>query len=206
MDKRQLQNKERKKLVKNIIKKEQDKSYKVLIFCSIFSVLNYFFWHDQFVGLDVKYDFVFVILPLILGFFIYFKTNQLFIKDIFNTKSSGLKDTVLSYGFLLVLAGFFAYMSLVTLANVIFKIGMDLSMKDKPIIIKSYSVDSTIRNDKGRGVHLFSSIYYLDEENKKKIFSVKVNEVETSYAKRKIIFKCKEGFWNYYKIIDYKME
>ncbi len=206
MDKRQLQIKERKNKVKNIIDREQNKNYKVLIFCMVVGALNWVFWYDQFVGLDVKYDIVFVILPFFLGLFVYFKTNNNFIKAIFNTKSSGLKDTILSYGLLLVIGIFFSYISLVTLANVVFKIGMDLSTNNKPIIIKSYSIESTYRNDRGRGIHLFSSIYYLDEENKTKNFKVKVDEVKTSYEKRKIVFECKEGFWKYYKIIDYKIE
>jgi len=188
MDKRQLQIKERKKKVKNIINREQNKNYKVLIFCMVVGALNWVFWHDQFVGLDVKYDIVFVILPFFLGLFVYFKTNNNFIKAIFNTKSSGLKDTILSYGLLLVTGIFFSYISFVTLANVVFKIGMDLSTNNKPIIIKFYSIESTYRNDRGRGIHLFSSIYYLDEENKTKNFKVKVDEVKTSYEKRKIVF------------------
>ena len=83
---------------------------------------------------------------------------------------------------------------------------MDFSVNDKPVVYKTYVVASTYRNDKGRRVHLFSAIYYLDEVNKLKSFDVAVVGITTSHEKRKITFKCQEGFWGYYKILDYKME
>jgi hypothetical protein len=206
MDKRQFQNKERKRKEKYILNREQKYSAKVFVFFMIVSILNGVFWHDQFLGLDFNYKLIFVIIPIGLGVFLYWKTNKIFIKDLQNTKPSGLKDIILSSVFLLLIGVFFAYISSVTLANAIFKIGMDFSINNKPEISKTYSIESTYRNNRGRGVNLFSTVYYFDDENKIKGFDVRVNEVKTSREKRKIIFKCKEGFWNYYKIIDYKIE
>jgi len=206
MDKRQLENKTKKKEFKNVLKREQKSFYKILVFCLIASVLNWIFWQDQFLGLDFKYNLGFLILPLIVGVFIFYRTNKFFIEDIRNTKPTGLKDIIFGYVFLLIIGVFFAYVSLVTIANVIFKVSMDVSSNSAPILTKTFSVESTYRNDRGRGIHLFSNVYYLDEENKIKNFRVGVNEVKTSYDKRKIIFKCKKGFWDYYKIIDYKIE
>ena len=95
---------------------------------------------------------------------------------------------------------------MVTVANVIFKLSIDFSVRDKPIIYKTYTVKSTRKNDRGRGIHLFSTIYYSDEANETKGFQVGVDDVETSFETRKITFKCLEGFWGYYKIVDYTIE
>ena len=168
--------------------------------------VNYILWHNQFLGLDSKYTMVFVVLPMIIGFFAYYTKNKLFNKSVFNTKPSGLKDSILSTLFLILIGSFFAFISMVTIANVIFKLAMDVAANDKPLINKTYVVKSTVRNDVGRRTHFFSHIYYLDEANRIKCFDVSVNAVTSSYEKQKIIFQCKEGFWGYYKIVDYSIE
>jgi len=172
----------------------------------LIGVLNYVFWHDQFLKLDSKYNIVFIALPMVIGVVLFYFLNKRFIKNLIATKSVSLWDDIFSYGILILTAVFFAYFSVVTFANVLFKIGMDISTKDKPMINKTYVVESTFKNDTGRGIHLYSDIRYFDDNNALKIFNVEVNEVETSNQSRKIHFKCKEGFWGYYKILDYKME
>lgn len=206
MSKRQQLIRESKNKTKNLISREQDKAYRILIFSMIVGVLNYIFWHDQYVGLDFKYTILFIVVPLILGVFFYWSYNKNFIGNILGTKASSWWDTVLSDLLLGITALLFAYFSLVTVANVIFKLSIDFSIRDKPIIYKTYTVKSTTKNDTGRGIHLFSTIFYLNDANETKAFQVGVDDVETSFETRKITFKCLEGFWGYYKIIDYTME
>ena len=205
MDKRLELIKRNKNALKNLRLREDNRSFRIFIFSMIVGALNYVFWHDQFLKLDYTYDILFIVLPMIIGVILFYFINKIFIKNILSTKSSGLIDTVLSNGVLIIGSLFFAYYSIVTLANVIFKLSMDFSVIDKPIINKTYVVESTFRNDRGRGIHLFSSIYYLDEANEKQIFDVGVDAVTTSYENRKITFKCQEGFWGYFKILDYNV-
>lgn len=171
----------------------------------IIGVLNWIFWNDQFIGLDSKHTIVFVAVPLVLGFLVYYKLNRFFLKSLFKTKPSGMMDVLLSNFFLFVSALFFSYFSAVTLADGIFKLSMDLSVMDKPTVSKTYIVTSTSKNNKGRGYHFFSNVWYIDESGQKQIFDVKSGEVENSNEKRKITFDCKEGFWGYYKIIGYSI-
>ena len=206
MSRRQQLIRESKNKTKNLISREQDKAYRILIFSMIVGALNYIFWHDQFVGLDFKYTILFIVVPLILGVFFYWSYNKNFVGNILGAKASSWWDTVLSNFLLGITALLFAYFSLVTVANIIFKLSIDFSVRDKPIIYKTYKVKSTRKNDIGRGIHLFSTIYYSDEANETKAFQVGVDAVETSFETRKITFKCLEGFWGYCKIIDYTME
>lgn len=172
----------------------------------IAGILNWVFWHDQFIGLDSKYTILFVVLPLVLGFLVYYKLNRFFLKSLFKTKPSGTIDVLLSNFFLFVTALFFSYFSAVTLADGIFKISMDFFIKDKPIVSRTYIVTSTSKNNKGRGYHLFSHVRYIDEFGQKQTFDVKSGAVADSNEKRKIILDCKEGFWGYQKIVGYKIE
>lgn len=206
MDRRKQLIREQKNSIKNALKGEGNKSYRFLIASMILGVTNWVFWHDQFIGLDLRYNLFFIVLPLVLGVFLYYSMNKLFIKDIFGTKASSWWDRIVSNIFMVVIALFFAYFSIVTLANVAFKISMDYCIKDQPIVTKNYTVTLTYRNDKGRGFHMFSSVYYLDENNETKIFNVGVEDVEDSHVKRKITFKCQQGFWGYYKILDYELQ
>jgi hypothetical protein len=203
---RQQQFKESKKQSKYLRYSEDSRSSRIFIFSMIVGFLNYFLWHDQFLKLDSKYDIIFVVLPMILGVIVFYYINRIFIKYITDTKSSGLVDTFLSNGILILSALFFAYFSVVTVVNVVFKIAMNHSTTNKPLIIKTYTVESTFKNNRNRGIHLFSYIYYLDESNQLETFNVDEDEVETSNETRKITFTCQEGFWCYYKILDYKLE
>lgn len=202
MDRRQAERKEK----KQIVKREQNRSYRIFIFSIIISILNYVFWQDQFIGLDIKHTFLFVLLPLIIGCIIFYCKNKFFVESIFETKSSGFKDTVLSYVFLTTIGLIFSYFSMVTIANVVFKISMNRSTSDKEVVYRSYKVESTFKKKSVKSFSVFSSIYYFDENNEIQIFKVPVNAVTTSVEKRIIRFTCQEGFWGYYKIIDYKLE
>lgn len=205
MDRRKRLLRENKNAIKNSIKREDEKVYRILIFSMVASVLNWIFWHDQFIGLDQKYNLLFIALPMLLGILFFFYVSRKFIKGIMQTKSSGLMDNILSYGFLGLISLFFAYFTVVTLADAIFKLSMDSYVDNQPIVTKTYTVESTVKNDSGKGIHLYSSVYYIDEANEKQLFNVGVDEVETSYEERKITFKCKQGFWGYYKIVDYSI-
>lgn len=206
MDRRRQLIRKNKNAEKNLVKREQKFAYRFLIFSMVAGVLNWVFWHDQFIGLDAKYTLLFIVLPLVLGFGVYYKLNRFFLKNMFKTKPGGRMDVVLSNFFLFVAALFFAYFSAVTLADGIFKLSMDFFMKDKPAITRTYIVTSTSKNNKGRGYHLFSHIRYIDEFGHKQTFDVKSGEVADSHEKRKITFDCKEGFWGYQKIVGYKLE
>lgn len=202
MNKRQVQKKEK----KQIVKREQKRSSKIFIFSIVIAIVNYIFWNDQFIGLDIKHTILFLIFPIIIGCFVFYYGNRFFIKSILETRSSGIKDSILSYGFLAIIGLFFTYFSMVTIANVIFKLSMDIATKNEAIEYKTYQVESTFQKNSGRRFSIFSSIYYYDENNEIQIFKVPVNAVTTSTENRKIVFSCKEGFWGYYKIIDYKMQ
>jgi hypothetical protein len=195
-----------KKQNKGILKKEEKSAYRFLIFFMIASVANWIFWHDQFLYQNFKYDLVFIVLPLIIGVYVYYRMNKHFIHSLLQTKSSGFWDSILSAVFLVVTALFFAFCIGVTVADAIFKLSMDLVIKDKSIIDKTYIVDSTFRNDTGKGMHIFSTIRYLNETNEIELFDVPQNAVVTSNEKRKVTFRCKEGFWGYYKIVNYKLK
>ena len=202
MDKRQVQKKEK----KQIVKREQNRSYRIFIFSIIISIVNYVFWHDQFIGLDKKHTILFVIVPLILGCLFFYYVNKFFIKSILETKSSGLKDTILSHIFLAIIGLVFSYFSMVTLANVIFKLSMESATENKMLEYKTYKVESTFKMKSVKSFSVFSTIYYYDEKNEIQIFKVPVNAVTTSNENRKIIFTCQKGFWGYYKILDYKIQ
>ncbi|MFT3687365.1 MAG: hypothetical protein QM783_20995 [Phycisphaerales bacterium] len=197
---------QQKRAIKNTLKKEGNKSFGLLVLCMIASVLNWVFWHDQFLCLDTKYTLVFIALPLVLGILLYYFMNKAFVKNLFATKASSWWDRILSAAFLIMTALFFGFVSMVTLANVVFKISMDLCIKEKPFAYKTYTVTSTYKNNIGNRIHLFSSVYYLDENSKAQIFEVGVDAVETSGEKRKITFPCKKGFWGYYKIVGYRID
>ncbi|MGV9004258.1 hypothetical protein [Flavobacterium sp.] len=202
MDRRQAERKEKKRS----LNREKNQSSGIFIFSLIVAVLNYVFWHDQYIGLDTNYTIVFVVVPLICGIFIFYKIDKVFIKSILETKLSGIKDTILSYLFMFIVGLAFSYFSAVTLANMLFKVGMDISIKDAPVLYKSYVVKSTFRNDSGKRIHLFSSIHYLGKNGDHQTYRVPVNSITTSDERRIIRFKCKEGFLGYYKIIAYKLE
>jgi len=206
MDRRRQLIRKNKNSEKNLVKREQKVAYKFLILIMIAGVLNWVFWHDQFIGLDSKYIILFIVLPLISGFLVYYKLNRFFLKSMFKTKPSGTMDVLLSNVFLFVTALFFSYFSAVTLADGIFKLSMDFFIKDKPAVSRTYSVSSTSENNKGRGYHFFSHVRYTDEFGHKQTFDVKSGEVEDSNEKRKITFQCKEGFWGYQKIVGYQIE
>lgn len=205
MDRRAQLNKENRKRMKNLLKKEDKKAYKILVFSMIAGIINYIVWHDQFVNLDLKYNVVFIVLPILIGMYFYWATNKNFIKDLFATKASAWWDRLGSNIFLVVLAVMFGYFTIGTTADVLFKLSMDFYTKDKPFVYKTYTVTSTSKDNTGKGMHLFSHIRYLDEDNKKHSFDVPLNSVETSNERRRITFKCQQGFWNYYKIIDYNL-
>lgn len=202
MDKKQVKKNEN----KQVIKREQKRSTRVFVFSIIIAVVNYVFWNDQFIGLDKKYFTVFVVLPLIFGCIIFYYLNKNFIKSILESKSSGFKDSLFSYIFMAIIGLVFSYFSLVTIFNVVFKLSMDIATKNKAIEYKTYQVESTFQKNSVRRFSVFSSIYYYDENNEIQIFKVPVNAVTTSTKKREIVFSCKEGFWGYYKIINYKMQ
>lgn len=201
MDKRLKLIKENKRKEKNAEKKSVKRFNRIFILFLIVGCLNWVFWHDQFLGLDFKYNLFFVIIPFLIGLIVFLTNNVSSIKPV------GYIRSAVSYGFLFLIGAFFSYLSFVTIANVLFKVGMDFSVNDKPTVTKTYIVESTVRNNfRSGGIHLFSTIYYLDANNKTKIFYVGVDDVTTSHEKQKITFKCQKGFWDYYKILDYKME
>lgn len=202
MDKKPVKKKEN----KQIIKREQKCSTRVFVFSIIIAVVNYVFWNDQFIGLDKKHFIVFVVLPLVFGCIVFCYLNKNFIQSILESKSSGVKDTLFSYIFMAIIGLVFSYFSFVTIANVVFKLSMNSVTKNKAREYKTYEVESTFQKSGGRRFSVFSSVYYYDENNEIQIFKVPVNAVITSKENRKIVFSCKEGFWGYYKIIDYKIK
>lgn len=205
MDRRKRLLRQSKNAIKNSIDREDKRAYRILIFSMVASVLNWIFWHDQFIGLNQKYNLLFIALPMVLGVLLFYFISRKFIKGMMQTKSGGSIDTILSYGFLGLISLFFAYFTMVTLADAIFKLSMDSYVENQPTITKTYTVESTVKNDSGKGIHLYSSVYYIDEANEKQLFNVGVDQVETSYEERKITFVCKQGFWGYYKIVDYSI-
>lgn len=170
MNKRQQLIRKNKNAEKNLIKREQNYAYKFFIFFMVAGILNWIFWHEQFIGLDLKHTVVFVVLPLIVGLLVYLQMNKSFVRSILKSKSSGLADTFLSNIFLLVTALFFAYLCSCTIADAIFKLSMDFCIEDKPSMHKTYVVESTVRNDSRRGVCLFSTIYIMMEQMKSNRF------------------------------------
>lgn len=206
MDRRKRLLRESKNALKNSAKREDKRAYKILIFSMIVSVLNWIFWHDQFLRLDLKYNLLFIVLPMVLGILFYFYISRKFIKDIMQTESSGLLDTIFSYVFLFVISLFFAYFTMVTLSNIVFKLTMDFYTAKQPTITKTFDVESTYNNYTKKGFHFFSSVRYRDEANELQFFDVPLDAVETSREKRTITFDCKQGFWGYYKIIDYNIK
>jgi len=77
MDRRVAKLKENKRQLKNEIKHNDKKLYKLFVGFLIFGILNWLFWYNQYLNKGILCDAIFVYLPILLGMiFFHFKFSS----------------------------------------------------------------------------------------------------------------------------------
>ena len=218
MDRRTNELKQRKRQLKNEIKRSDKKLYKLLVGFSIFGILNWLFWYNQYLNEGVLCDITFIYLPMLLGMiFFYFKFNS-FVKYYSDTTS--IFDKIGCFLLLLLMGIMISFLSFGTVSDIIYKSLMDYSIKDKSAEIQFYSIDRFIYGTGGRNsINRFSRIEYHDATVQNGSFSLsKFNGYDSAVIgelknldndevkKKKLVLYTKEGFWGIKKIIDFKVK
>lgn len=217
MDKRVNELKQKKRKLKNEIKRSDKKLYKLLVGFSIFGILNWLLWYNQYLNEGIVCDITFIYLPMLFGMiFFYFKFNS-FVKYYSDTTS--ILDKIGCFLFLSLMGVMISFLSFGTISDIIYKTLIDYSIKDKPTELQSYSIDSFIYGSGGRNsINRFSRIEYHDatEQNSSfrlskfdgddsKVIGELKNLDNDEIKKKKLVLYTKEGFWGIKKIIDYKV-
>jgi len=217
MDRRTNELKQKKRQLKNEIKHSDKKLYKLLVGFSIFGILNWFMWYNQYLNEGIISDIIFIYLPILLGMiFFYFKFNS-FVKYYSNTTS--ILDKIGCFLFLSLIGVMISFVSFGTVSNIIYKTLMDYSIKDKPTEMQSYTIDRFIYGSGGRNsINRFSRIKYHDTTVQNGNFSLSRFDGDDSEVivelrnldhneikKKKLVLYTKEGFWGIKKIINYKI-
>lgn len=217
MDRRVAKLKENKKQLKNEIKRNDKKLYKLFVGFLIFGILNWLFWYDQYLNKGILCDAIFVYLPILLGMiFFYFKFNS-FVKYYSDTTS--VLDKIGCFLLLSLMGVMISFLSFGTVSDVIYKSLMDYSIKDKPTEMQSYTIKRFIYGSGGRNsINRFSRIEYYDSGEHEGNFSLSKFDGDDSdvirelrnldnhqIKKKKLVFYTKEGFWGIKKIINYKI-
>lgn len=216
MDRRVNELKQKKRRLKNEVKRNDNKLYQVFVGSLIFGILNWFIWYNQYLNEGILYDIVFIFLPILLGMvFFYFKFNA-FVKYYSDTKS--ILDKIGCCLLLCLMGIMISFASFGTLSNIIYKSLMDFSIKDKPTEIKSYDIDRFIYGSDRSRINRFSTVEYhyaserygnfkLDKfgRNDSKMIEEFKNLTQDEIKKMKLILYTKEGFWGIKKIIKYKV-
>lgn len=217
MDRRVSELKQKKRQLKNEIKRSDKKLYKFFVGFSIFGILNWLFWYNQYLNEEFVCDVTFVYLPILLGMiFFYFKFNS-FVKYYSDTKS--LLDKIGCFLLLFITGIMISFLSFGTVSDIIYKTLMDYSIKDKPTEMKSYSIDRFLYGSGRRNsINRFSRIEYHDATGQDDNLQLSKFDSDDSFVigelrnlneeeikKKKLVLYTKEGFWGIKKIIDYKV-
>jgi hypothetical protein len=217
MDRRTSELKQRKRQLKNEIKRSDKKLYKLLVGFSIFGILNWLFWYNQYLNEGILCDITFIYLPMLLGMiFFYFKFNS-FVKYYSDTTS--ILDKIGCFLLLLLMGIMISFLSFGTVSDIIYKSLMDYSIKDKSTEIQFYSIDRFIYGSGRRNsINRFSRIEYHDATMQNGNFSLSkfngddsavIGELKNldhnEIKKKKLVLYTKEGFGGIKKIINYKI-
>lgn len=218
MDRRTNELKQRKRQLKNEIERSDKKLYKLLVCFSIFGILNWLFWYNQYLNEGILCDITFIYLPMLLGMiFFYFKFNS-FVKYYSDTTS--ILDKIGCFLLLLLMGIMISFLSFGTVSDIIYKSLMDYSVKDKSTVIQFYSIDRFIYGTGGRNsINRFSRIEYHDATMQNGNFSLsKFNGYDSAVIgelknldndevkKKKLVLYTKEGFWGIKKIIHFNVK
>jgi hypothetical protein len=218
MDRRVTELKQQKRQLKNEIKRGDKKLYKLLVGFSVFGILNWLFWYNQYLSKGILCNIIFIHLPVLLGMiFFYFKFNSL-VKYYLDTTS--ILDKVGVFVLLSLTGVMISFLSFGTVSDIVYKSLMDYSIKDKSTEIQSYSIDRFIYGSGGRNsINRFSRIEYHDVTVQNGNFSLSkfdaydskvIEELrnlhENEIRKKTLLLYTKEGFWGIKKIINYKVE
>ena len=218
MDRRTNELKQRKRQLKNEIERSDKKLYKLLVCFSIFGILNWLFWYNQYLNEGILCHITFIYLPMLLGIiFFYFKFNS-FVKYYSDTTS--ILDKIGCFLLLLLMGIMISFLSFGTVSDIIYKSLMDYSIKDKSTEIQFYSIDRFIYGSGRRNsINRFSRIEYHDATMQNGNFSLsKFNGYDSAVIgelknldndevkKKKLVLYTKEGFWGIKKIIDFNVK
>ncbi|WP_435263305.1 hypothetical protein [Tenacibaculum sp. nBUS_03] len=192
-----------------IDKKKDDLHYIFFVFFAVITIIKHLLFDEKLIGGDIRYDIFILWGPIILGIAtlgIYQRKNLIYVFRVNDT----LINKLMYFGFVLVIATMFSFLSFHTIADFAFQIINKNEIEKTEFKIVDFEIDSYNEEKGGRTQILTggNKIWY-EYEGVKESFKVNKEIIDLLKDDSKnylIEVELKKGIWNHFIVIGWKIK